>query len=144
MKSNATIIPGFGQAFRNWTFRLVILLLPALGHAQAQLGKVVISEVYSGGAVSGSVYKNDFVELYNKTGSVVDLSGCSIQYNQGIGGNSYAVAVLGTISIPANGFLLVQLAAAGGSRSGWCRPAYCRCNKYDKPGHERWPGGPGG
>src|SRR3954469_9937065 len=42
--------------------------------------KVVISQVYGGGGNASSVYKNDFIELYNNSADSVDLSGASVQY----------------------------------------------------------------
>ncbi|HBB87023.1 MAG TPA: hypothetical protein DC047_05360, partial [Blastocatellia bacterium] len=41
---------------------------------------VVISQVYGGGGNSGSTYKNDYIELYNRGASPVDLTGWSVQY----------------------------------------------------------------
>jgi Big-like domain-containing protein/lamin tail-like protein/Calx-beta domain-containing protein len=41
---------------------------------------VVISQVYGGGGNSGSTYKNDFIELYNRGASPVNVTGWSVQY----------------------------------------------------------------
>ncbi|MDX6611817.1 MAG: hypothetical protein QOD75_1003, partial [Blastocatellia bacterium] len=41
---------------------------------------VVISQVYGGGGNSGSTFKNDFIELYNRGSSPVNLSGWSVQF----------------------------------------------------------------
>ena len=39
---------------------------------------VVISEVYGGGGNSGAAFAQDFVELYNPTGSAIDIEGWSV------------------------------------------------------------------
>jgi gliding motility-associated-like protein len=70
---------------------------------------IVISEVYGGGGNGGSVYKNDFIELYNPTLSPVDLTGWSVQYAAATG-TSWQVTTLSG-SIPARGYYLVQEAA---------------------------------
>ena len=41
---------------------------------------VVISQVYGGGGNSGATYKNDFIELYNRGASPVNVTGWSVQY----------------------------------------------------------------
>ena len=67
-----------------WT-RLACLLglaaLPLAAH-----GQVVISQIYtSGGNASGSLYDHDFVELYNKGATAVNLSGYALQYASAAG-----------------------------------------------------------
>lgn len=57
-------------------YTLIIIFLIALS-SQAQ---VVISQVYGGGGNSGATYNKDFVELFNRGTSAVDISGWSIQY----------------------------------------------------------------
>ena len=42
---------------------------------------VVISEVYGAGGNSGATLTNDFIELYNRSASAVDLSNWSVQYH---------------------------------------------------------------
>lgn len=78
------------------------------GNLNAQVADhVVISEVYGGGGNSGSVYKNDFIELYNPTSTSVDLNGWSVQYIVAGGTGTWAVTNL-TGTIPAHGFFLIQ------------------------------------
>src|SRR5207248_11384808 len=40
---------------------------------------VVISQIYGGGGNSGAQYTNDFVELFNRTATPVDVSNWSVQ-----------------------------------------------------------------
>jgi hypothetical protein len=41
---------------------------------------VVISQVYGGGGNSGATYRNDFIELYNRGTTPVDVTGWSVQF----------------------------------------------------------------
>ncbi len=74
---------------------------------------VIITEVYGGGGNTGAQYKNDFVELYNTTDLLVDISGWSVQYYSATGTSA------GVISIPSgktiNPFGYFLLAGAGGA-----------------------------
>lgn len=68
---------------------------------------VVISQIYAAGGNSGATYKNDFVELYNRSDAAVNLTGWSIQYASATGTNWSATNLSG--SIAAGGYYLVQL-----------------------------------
>ena len=50
-----------------------------------KVSTVVISEVYGGGGNSGSLYRNDFVELYNNTDINIDISGWTVHYASAAG-----------------------------------------------------------
>lgn len=85
--------------------------------AFSQSTTVVISQVYGGGGGSTGTYMFDYVELHNISGSVQSLTGTSIQYGSATGNfgatttNIFAFPA-GT-SIPAGGYLLIQLGSAG-------------------------------
>lgn len=82
--------------------------------ANALSSDVVISAVYGGGGNSGAIFKNDYIELANTTGSPIDVSGWSVQYASAAGVVFQLTRLTG--SIPANGKYLVQQAAgAAGS-----------------------------
>ncbi len=104
-------------------FSVMCLLLGLTGSLMAQIAThVVISEVYGGGGNSGSVYKNDFVELYNPTDAAISLAGWSIQYVSATNtSSSWAMTAL-TGSIPAHGFYLVQEAVGAGGTTNLPTP----------------------
>ncbi|HEY3449874.1 MAG TPA: lamin tail domain-containing protein [Myxococcales bacterium] len=84
---------------------------------------VVISQVYGGGGNSGAQFTNDFVELHNRSTNPVDVTNWSVQYTSATGtswsSNLQALCsgTCTTRSIPAGGYLLIQL-AAGTTPSG--------------------------
>ena len=75
---------------------------------------VVISEIYGGGGNSGSVYKNDFIEIYNPTSSAVDLSTWSVQYASATGASWQVTALSGSIA-PKSFYLIQEGAGSGGT-----------------------------
>ncbi|GII98508.1 5'-nucleotidase [Sediminihabitans luteus] len=73
---------------------------------------VVISEAYLVGGSAGQPFTNKFVELYNPTGSAVDLSSWSVQYKSSSGASFSGITRLSG-SIPAGGHYLVQQGSNG-------------------------------
>ncbi len=98
-----------------YTFFLIFFAIIFSANSQ-----VVINEVYGGGGNSGSTYKNDFIELYNNSGSAVSLAGWSVQYASATG-STWAVTNLSG-SIPANGYYLIQQAAGTGGTTNLPTP----------------------
>ncbi len=74
---------------------------------------VVISQVYGGGGNSGATYKNDFIELFNRSNTPVSLTGWSVQYTSAAGTSTWLVTSLNG-SIAPHGYFLIQLAAGSG------------------------------
>jgi hypothetical protein len=74
---------------------------------------VVISQIYGGGQTADGPYANDYVELFNRGTTPVDLTGWAVQY-AGVTGSAWQATPLGTPTIPAGGHLLVAEAGAGG------------------------------
>ncbi len=93
-------------------YLLPILLLSAF-IMQAQ---VVINEVYGGGGNSGSIYKNDFIELYNSGSSPVSLAGWSVQYASAAG-TAWTVTNLSGSIAPGGYYLIQEAAGTGGTTS---------------------------
>ncbi len=76
---------------------------------------VVINEVYGGGGNSGSVFANDFVELYNPTDADIDVTGWVIDQQSAAGNTGTAHTLAGVV--PAKSTYLVQ-GAAGNNATG--------------------------
>jgi predicted extracellular nuclease len=95
----------------------VVLLGPSLGNiptVQAASDSIVISQVYGGGGNSGATYKNDFIELFNRGTSPVDITGWSIQYASVAGSSWLKTDLYGTL-IPGQYFLIQEAAGTGGT-----------------------------
>ena len=84
-----------------------LLLAPTASSASSDM---VVSQLYAGGGNSGATYTNDFVELFNRGSSAVDLGTWSIQYASA-SGTSWQVTPLAG-SVQPGGYFLVQLASA--------------------------------
>ncbi|HYK20142.1 MAG TPA: lamin tail domain-containing protein, partial [Pyrinomonadaceae bacterium] len=80
--------------------------------APADPGSVVISQVYGGGGNSGATFKNDFIELINRTGSPISLNGWSVQYASAAGSSWQVTPLSGTLN--AGQYYLIQEAAGSG------------------------------
>jgi predicted extracellular nuclease len=92
--------------------RLLVVLLAAAGSilvplARAASPDAVISQVYAGGGNAGATYTNDFVELFNRGTSAVDLTGWSIQYASAASASWQATPLAGSLA-PGRHYL-VQL-----------------------------------
>ncbi len=80
------------------------------------LNRLLISQVYGGGGNSGATLKNDFIELFNPTGTDISLSGYNVEYFSKAGGTGGKTVLSGTIK--AGGYFLIQEAAgAGGTQA---------------------------
>lgn len=73
--------------------------------------RVVISQVYGGGGLSGAPFKNDFVELYNRGTVPVSLNAYSVQYTGKSGNTWMETQLMGTIQPKA--YFLIKEASAG-------------------------------
>ena len=73
---------------------------------------IVISQIYGGGGNSGATFTNDFIELFNRATTAVDLTGWSVQYTSNTG-TTWQVTPLTNVSIPAGQYYLIQLATNG-------------------------------
>jgi hypothetical protein len=84
-----------------------VLAVPA---ARSASPDVVVSQVFAGGGNAGAPFANDFVELFNRGSTAVDVSGWTVQYASAAGSTWQATALTGSIA-PGRHFL-VQLASA--------------------------------
>src|SRR5436190_338161 len=73
---------------------------------------IVISQVYGGGGNGGATYRRDYVQLYNRGATTVDITGWSLQYASATGTNWTNRQPLGGSIAPGN-YYLVALASGG-------------------------------
>jgi hypothetical protein len=89
-------------------FAAVLLAVPTAYGSSTDL---VISQVFAGGGNAGAAYANDYVELFNRGASTVDLSGWSVQYATA-GGAAWSPTPLAGTLAPGRHYL-VQFASGG-------------------------------
>src|ERR687883_582849 len=97
----------------------VVALACLLGVARpagAVSSTIVVSQVYGGGGNSGATYKNDFIELYNRSAAPVSVNGWSVQYAATTGTSWQRTPINGTIA-PGGYYLVQEAAGAGGTTS---------------------------
>ena len=128
-----------GRAYRGASFAVAAILVAAWSIAvvllptRAVSTDIVISQVYGGGGNAGAPYKNDFIELHNRSSASVSLAGWTVQYAATAGSWQRSSTPLSG-SIPAGGYYLVQEAAGAGGRAAAARPR-------TRPAPSRWPPG---
>jgi Lamin Tail Domain len=88
---------------------VAIAVLLAAPFARGATASVVISQVYAGGGNSGATFTNDFVELFNRSSSPVDVTGWTVQYASASSTSWSATALSG--SIQPGHYYLVELAS---------------------------------
>jgi hypothetical protein len=96
---------------------LRVILLAALASllavpvAHGASPNLVISQVYASGGNAGASFANDYVELFNRGTTTVDLSGWTLQYASAASTGWSSTTLAGTIQ-PGKRYL-VQLASSG-------------------------------
>ena len=96
---------------------LVIALLCAssAAHAAGGSSSLVVAQLYASGGNSGATYANDYVEIFNRGTSSVDLTGWTVQYASAAS-TSWSVTALSGAIAPGRAYL-VQLASGGANGS---------------------------
>ena len=79
-------------------------------------GDVVISQVYGGGGNAGAPFQSDFIELFNRGVTPVNLSGWSVQYQSATGTGAWQVTPLSGTIAPGGYYLVAE--ATGNGCSG--------------------------
>ncbi|MEP6920872.1 MAG: lamin tail domain-containing protein, partial [bacterium] len=78
---------------------------------------VVISQAYGGGGNTGSTFRNDFIELFNRGTTPQLLTGWAVQYASATG-TTWQVTNLTNVTLQPGQYYLVQEAqGAGGTTS---------------------------
>lgn len=77
---------------------------------------VVISQVYGGGGNSGATYKNDFIELYNRSSSPVNIGGYNLWYASDAGSFPATGQVIPNVTLlPGQYYLVKEAKGIGGT-----------------------------
>jgi hypothetical protein len=104
--------------------RTLLVLLVAVALVPSATGasssSVVVSQLFGGGGNAGAPFTHDFVELFNRSSSPVNLAGWTLQYATAAGTAWQATPLSG--SIPPGGYFLVQLASGGTAGSALPTP----------------------
>jgi uncharacterized protein len=98
------------RRFRHLFMLAAALVLLAAPAARSASSDMVISQLFAGGGNANAPFTNDFVELFNRGSTAVDLANWSLQYASGAGTTWQVTPLSG--SVPAGGHYLVQLASA--------------------------------
>ncbi|MBX3402114.1 MAG: lamin tail domain-containing protein [Phycisphaeraceae bacterium] len=77
--------------------------------------QVVISQVYGGGGNAGADYKNDFIEIFNRGQTPVDLTGWSVQYASSAGAFNAKTDLTEFSLQPGQYYLIQQAVGSGGT-----------------------------
>jgi hypothetical protein len=77
--------------------------------ARGATSSLVVSQVFAGGGNAGATYANDFVELFNRGSTAMDLTGWTVQYAPASSTSWQATTLAG--SIAPGRYYLVQLAS---------------------------------
>jgi len=87
---------------------LALLAFAPVASTATSSSSIVAGEIFAGGGNTGAPYANDYVQLFNRSSTAVDLSGWSVQYAAAASTSWSATPLAG--SIPAGGHYLVALA----------------------------------
>ena len=82
-----------------------------------QPGEIVFSQIYTRGGNPGSTYKNNFIELFNRSDHAIDISGQPFHLTSDTGTFNVAFAFASSrgFVIQPGGYLLMEFETAGTS-----------------------------
>lgn len=80
----------------------------------AASSNIVISQIYGGGGNSGATLKNDFIELFNRGTTTVDVTGWTIQYSPALETTWDSTVLSGSIA-PGHFYLIKEAQGNGGT-----------------------------
>jgi uncharacterized protein (TIGR03437 family) len=75
---------------------------------------IVISQVFGGGGNSGAAFRNDFIEIFNRGNSSVNLTGWSVQYASATA-STWLVTPLTSVTLLPGQYYLIQESSGGSS-----------------------------
>jgi hypothetical protein len=74
---------------------------------------LAISQIYAGGNNASATYKNDFVEIFNRGTTTVNLSGYSVQYAPATSSTFTVIATLTNVNLAPGQYYLIKLGPVG-------------------------------
>jgi hypothetical protein len=83
------------------------------GIAASTTPQVVISQVYGGGGNAGAIYMNDFIELFNRGTSSVNLNGWTVQYASTAGTSWSNSTALTNVMLAPGQYYLIKESSGG-------------------------------
>src|SRR5712671_724260 len=91
---------------------MAAVLSTATSRVNAISPGIVISQVYGGGGNAGATLKNDFIELFNRGTTAVNVTGWSVQYASAAGAAWQVTNLSGSIA-PGQYYLVQEAAGTG-------------------------------
>ncbi len=89
------------------------LAVTCIASSAFAVGNVVVSQIYGGGGNTGAPWTNDYVEIHNRSGGPVNVSGWSVQYASATGSSWSVQAIPAATILPAGSYGLIKLATGG-------------------------------
>jgi len=77
------------------------------------MSNIVISQVYGSGGLSGATYRNDFIELFNRGSTPVNLNGWKLQYASATGTTWTNTTTLTDVNLQPGQYYLIQENSSG-------------------------------
>ncbi len=74
--------------------------------------QIVISQIFGGGGNSGAPFRNDFIEIFNRGSSAVNLTGWSVQYASATA-STWSVTPLTSVTLQPGQYYLIQESSGG-------------------------------
>lgn len=100
---------------RKFYLQFLLLFIFFIAISRTAGSQVIISQVYGGGGNSGATFKNDFIELFNRGASSVNLSGWSVQYASSTGTTWTKTDLTNVTLAPGQYYLIQEAPGAGGT-----------------------------
>ena len=109
MKKPVATIPAPGK------LTVLAALLAGLSvPAMAASPNLVISQVYGAGGNAGSVFRNDYIEIFNRGATAVTATGWSVQYGSATSTGAWSgKSLLPTFTVEPGQYVLIQEQSGG-------------------------------
>ena len=96
------------------SLRRLLPMASAVLLATGAQASVVISQVYGGGGNAGATLQHDFIEIFNRGSTAVNIGGWSVQYASASGTSWQVTAIPASTTLQPGQYLLIRQAAGTG------------------------------